>query len=130
MMPTKKIPSTRKKISKKIAIPNKEINTSENTPLSGVAYATVIGWLIAYFASSQGLNDYDRFHIRQAFGLHMTMLFFEILGSFSMVPYVLTRLVWLAYIITMVVLMIQAWRNKRIKIVFLGDRFQQWFSFL
>lgn len=129
-MPTKKIPSTRKKISKKSVTPLKEMNTSENTLLSGAAYATVVGWLIAYFASSQGLNDYDRFHIRQAFGLHMTMLFFEILGAFSMVPYVLTRLVWLVYIITMIVMMIQAWRNKRIKIVLLGDRFQQWFSFL
>lgn len=129
-MPTKKTPSKREKISKKSATPIKEMNTSENTLLSGVAYATVIGWLIAYFTSSQGVNDYDRFHIRQAFGLHMTMLFFEILGSFSMVPYVLTRLVWLVYIITMVVMMIQAWRNKRIKIALLGDRFQQWFSFL
>lgn len=129
-MTTKKSTSPQKKISKKIATPIKGVNISGSTFLSGAAYVTVIGWLIAYFSSSQNLTDYDRFHMRQAFGLHMTVLFFEILADFSMIPSILMSVVWLVYIITMVVMMIQAWRGKKEKIILLGDKFQQWFSFL
>jgi uncharacterized membrane protein len=129
-MVTKKVTSPKKKTSKQVAVPIKQTSALENTLISGIAYVTVIGWLIAYFSSSESLTDYDRFHIRQAFGVHMTVLFFEILANFSMIPSVLMSVIWLVYSITMVVMMIQAWRGKRTKIALLGDKFQQWFSFL
>lgn len=128
-MPTKKPTSPQKKISKKITT-LQDVMTSESSLISGLAYVTVIGWLIAYFSSSQSLTDFDRFHIRQAFGLHMTMLFFEILGTFSMMPYMLIRLFWVVYVITMIIMMIQGWSGKKTKFAFLGDKFQQWFLFL
>jgi F0F1-type ATP synthase assembly protein I len=51
-MPTKKPTSPQKKISKKITTPQ-DVMTSESSLISGLAYVTVIGWLIAYFSSSQ-----------------------------------------------------------------------------
>jgi len=60
----------------------------------------------------------------------MTMLVFEILGTFSMIPYFLIQFLWLAYVIIMIVLAIQGLRAQKTKILFLGDKFQEWFSFL
>jgi len=125
-----KNPPIKKTVSKKASALPKETQKMQPTLLSGVAYITVIGWFVAYFAASSTRTEHDTFHIRQSFGIHMTMLVFEILGTFSMIPYFLIQFLWLAYVIIMIVLAIQGLRAQKTKILFLGDKFQEWFSFL
>ncbi len=121
-------PSSKKRTSKK-PTPVQEIQRIPPTLMSGVSYITVIGWGVAYFGLSIK-TDNEIFHIRQSFGLHMMMLIIEVLGTFSMFPYFLIHFFWIVYLITMAIMMIQSWRGKQSKIIFLGDKFQEWFSFL
>lgn len=113
-MPSKTSKTPSKKTPSKSASAAKQ-----NTVPSSVAYLTVVGWFIAYFVCKKSESEYEMFHIRQSFGLHMTMFVCEMLGFFSMIPYPLVQILWFVYILACIVFFIQTLRSKRSKVVIL-----------
>jgi len=113
-MPAKKTPSSKK--TPKMASPKLETlkkNTSEflhqaekeKNLRSIVSYMTIIGWLIAYFGISSHNEDYDLFHLRQSFGLHLSLFVCEV---FSFILFFILPLIWIAYIVALIVFAIGA----------------------
>ncbi len=70
-----------------------------------VGYMTIIGWLIAYFGIKPENDAYELFHLRQALGLHVTIFVCEVL---SFILFFLIPLLWVAYIVTLIVLALKA----------------------
>lgn len=130
-MSTKKTPLKKIVSAKKIPqAPPEDIAFDQDIMRSSIAYLTIVGWLIAYFLLPWKNSLYERFHIVQAFWLHMLMFFLEVLGSYSMLPAVLVRVSWIVYIIICMVMFVFALQSKKTQIAFVGDKFQKWFSFL
>lgn len=94
-----------------------------------VGYLTIIGALIAMSMNNEPKNEFARFHIRQAFGLHLLFIAFGILSSNYgnlMSFYALL----LSYSILWVYGFVGALSDKKQSVPILGPYFQKWFTFI
>lgn len=77
-----------------------------NTALEGkttalVSYITIIGSIIAIFMNIESKNEFARFHIRQAFGIHILFYSLGILVTYfdswlaSMGFYIFVTILWI-----------------------------------
>ncbi len=94
-----------------------------------VAYITMIGALIAISMNSEPENDFARFHIRQAFGLHLIFLGFAIFLSVWFNQYAWYGL-YVFYIVLWFYGFLGALNEKKQSVPFLGPYFQKWFTFI
>lgn len=67
-----------------------------NKTLSIVSYITLIGWLIAFFSGKENRNDLLKYHLKQAFGLFIIAVLFNIV--LMIVTSIVPSLYFLAYI--------------------------------
>lgn len=94
-----------------------------------IAYLTLVGCLIAITMNMEPKHDFARFHIRQAFGLHLVFhalaYSLSFLNSFSTMVglYGIFFVIW-AYAIYM------ASQEKKTELPLLGSHFQKWFTFI
>ena len=106
---------------------NSDINKGRPTAI--ISYLTLLGTLIAIFMNLEPKNSFARFHIRQAFGLHILFYAFGLL-----IPYADN---WFAsfgfYIFVLVLWLYGFWGAingiKRLIPIF-GESFQKWFKFI
>ena len=94
-----------------------------------VAYITIIGCLIAITLNIDPKNGFARFHIRQAFGIHLLFHGFALFSSVWYNPYALYGL-YLCYFILWIYGFLGALNGKRQAIPALGPYFQKWFTFI
>ncbi|WP_340073878.1 hypothetical protein [Leptobacterium sp. I13] len=94
-----------------------------------VSYITIIGTLIAIFMNLEPKNDFARFHIRQAFGVHIS--FYAIGFMISMFN---SWFISSAFYIIIITLWIYGFsgavQERKTLIPLLGNSFQKWFSFI
>jgi uncharacterized membrane protein len=94
-----------------------------------ILFIAVLG--IAIIMNNGKNNDFVAFHIRQMLGLGVIAVFISVFAR--TIP---EDLYWLAYlIITLLVILAMlglasAIKNQKDKLPFLGNYFQQWFSFV
>ncbi len=92
-----------------------------------VAYITIIGTIIAYFMNLEPKDRLASFHIRQAFGMHITLyLLGALMGLFDQV-----FIIWPFYIVYFVLWgygLLMAIKGEEQEIPVLGPLFQKWFS--
>jgi len=93
------------------------------------AYITPIGALIAITMNLQPKNEFARFHIRQAFGIHLLFIAFGILSSTYGNLYSATGL-FLCFSVLWIFGFIGAVSEKRQLLPIVGSYFQKWFSFI
>lgn len=105
------------------------MNVKEGKTIAIVAYMTMIGALIAISMNADTKNDFARFHIRQAFGLHLVFLGFAIFLSVWF-----NRYAWYGLYIFYVSLwfygFLGALNEKKQSVPILGPYFQKWFTFI
>lgn len=94
-----------------------------------IAYITMIGCIIAITMNMEPKHSFARFHIRQAFGIHLLFHAFAIMSSVAFNIYAVYGL-YLCYIILFTYGFLGALNNKRQEIPFLGPYFQKWFTFI
>lgn len=94
-----------------------------------VAYLTMVGALIAMSMNSDPKNEFARFHIRQAFGLHLVFLGFAIFLSSWYNEYAWYGL-YIFYIVLWFYGFLGALNNKKQEVPILGTYFQKWFTFI
>ncbi|WP_149275604.1 hypothetical protein [Pareuzebyella sediminis] len=94
-----------------------------------IAYITIIGSFIAMSMNMEPKNDFARFHIRQAFGIHLLFHAFALFSSVWYSPYALYGL-YLCYMILWIFGFIGALNEKKQLIPVLGAYFQKWFTFI
>ncbi len=94
-----------------------------------ISYLTLVGAIIAIFMNNEPKHEFAKFHIRQAFGIHLLFHAFAILsnvwgGEFGFYG------LYLCYIILWMYGFIGALSNKKQEIPVLGAYFQKWFTFI
>lgn len=94
-----------------------------------VAYLTLIGALIAIFMNLEPKNPFARFHIRQAFGLHLLLWAMGIvLGNFDL------WMIHASYLLLFFALWVYGFsgaiRCKWNSIPIAGPWFRKWFTFI
>ena len=104
-----------------------EIETGKTTAI--VAYITIVGCLIAITMNLEPKNAFARFHIRQAFGIHLLFHALAILFAYSgMVS--LSFLAYIIYLVLWVYGFVQALYGKTKPLPVIGTYFQKWFTFI
>lgn len=102
-------------------------SSEEGKTTAIVAYITIIGTIIAYFMNLDPKNPFASFHIRQAFGLHIT---FYLLGA--LMGMINSGFIVGAFYVFFFVLWIYglwaAIQGEMKEIPVLGPLFQKWFS--
>ncbi len=94
-----------------------------------VAYLTIIGALIAITMNMEPKNEFARFHIRQAFGLHIMFHAFALFSSVWFNEFALYGL-YLCYFILWIYGFSGALSDKKQMVPMIGDYFQKWFTFI
>ncbi|MEM9076406.1 MAG: hypothetical protein AAGC43_05165 [Bacteroidota bacterium] len=94
-----------------------------------IAYITIVGSLIAITMNMEPKNAFARFHIRQAFGIHLLYHGLAIVISFTGI---VQASFWLfvLYGIALVMGLIGALNLKKQSIPGVGQFFQKWFTFI
>ncbi|MGD1946079.1 MAG: hypothetical protein ACFB0A_07425 [Croceivirga sp.] len=94
-----------------------------------ISYLTIVGCLIAITMNMEPKNTFARFHIRQAFGIHI--LYHALAIAFSNLG-----LVWIPVGLFFLYLLLWGFgfinaMNEQIKLLpVLGEYFQKWFTFI
>ena len=101
----------------------------EGRTTAAIAYLTIVGSLIAMSMNMEPKNAFARFHIRQAFGIHLLYHGLAIVLTFTGI--VQTSL-WLfvLYIIAAAYGLMGALNLKKQYLPGIGPYFQKWFTFI
>ena len=104
-----------------------EIETGKTSAI--VAYMTMVGALIAITMNLEPKNSFARFHIRQAFGLHLLFLGFALFLSVWFFKYAWAGL-YVFYSVMWIYGFIGALGGKTNSLPVIGHYFQKWFTFI
>ncbi|KPM33273.1 Hypothetical protein I595_176 [Croceitalea dokdonensis DOKDO 023] len=105
----------------------KEIAAGKNTALIG--YFTIVGSLIALTMNNEPKNAFARFHIRQAFGIHLLYHALAIGMSYANIS-IVSLLLFIGYLMLWGFGFWQAIKGKTDPLPFVGRYFQKWFTFV
>ncbi|WP_373728859.1 hypothetical protein [Bacteroides heparinolyticus] len=100
-----------------------------------LAYVTLIGWLIAFFAGKEQRDDFNRYHLKQGFGLFVISFIYSIiiniLGLFlpAGVTMILS-LLSLVFLVLMIVGAINASNEVKKPLPIIGKMFEDKFGFI
>ncbi|MEM9362545.1 MAG: hypothetical protein AAGA43_07920 [Bacteroidota bacterium] len=94
-----------------------------------IAYLTIVGSLIAITMNMEPKNAFARFHVRQAFGVHLLYHCLAIVLTFTGI---VQASFWLfvLYGVLAVYGLIAALNQKKQSIPVIGPFFQKWFTFI
>ncbi|AVR46453.1 hypothetical protein C7S20_14930 [Christiangramia fulva] len=92
-----------------------------------VAYITIIGTIIAYFMNLDPKDPFASFHIRQAFGLHIT---FYLLGALMGMVHsgFIVGAFYAFFFVLWIYGLVAGVQGEMKEIPILGPLFQKWFS--
>jgi len=105
------------------------MKTPEGKTTAVVAYITIVGAIIAIFMNSEPKHEFARFHIRQAFGIHLLFHGLAIFFSTTGLDYAWAVL-YLVFFGIWLYTMIGAIQNQKKELPVLGGYFQKWFTFI
>ncbi len=103
--------------------------TKQGRTTAIVAYLTIVGSLIAITMNLEPKNSYARFHIRQAFGIHLFFHALAIVLTFLQISFASLAL-YLLYLLLWGFGCINAINGKTVPVPVLGNYFQKWFTFI
>ncbi|MDM9631846.1 hypothetical protein [Robiginitalea aurantiaca] len=102
---------------------------SNGKTIAIISYLTMVGALIAITMNAEPKYDFARFHIRQAFGLHLGFLAFALFLSQWWHPYAWFGL-YLCYFILWIYGFLGAVQGYKRLVPLVGSLFQRWFLFI
>lgn len=103
--------------------------TEEGKTAAIVSYITIIGCIIAIFLNMDPKNSFARFHIRQAFGIHIAFYGLGILVS-QFDNWLISSSFYVFFIVLWVYGFVGAVQERKTSIPLLGNSFQSWFKFI
>ncbi|MCK0159478.1 hypothetical protein [Allomuricauda sp. F6463D] len=104
-------------------------NSTPGKTTAIVSYITIIGCLIAITMNIEPKNAFARFHIRQAFGIHVLFHALAILITYTGLAYLFIP-IYIFYLIIWVYGFLQVLSETTKPLPLLGKYFQQWFKFI
>lgn len=104
-------------------------NSTPGKTTAIVAYITIVGCLIAITMNIEPRNAFARFHIRQAFGIHILFHALAILLTYTGLAY-LSIPIYIFYLVIWVYGFLQVLNKTTKPLPVVGKYFQQWFTFI
>jgi len=101
----------------------------EGRTVAIVAYLTIVGCLIAITMNLEPKNSFARFHIRQAFGIHLLYHVLAITLSYLNFSWAALFL-FFCYLLLWGFGFINAMNGTTKTLPVVGDQFQKWFTFI
>nr|WP_298998594.1 hypothetical protein [uncultured Allomuricauda sp.] len=101
----------------------------EGRTTASIAYLTIVGSLIAITMNMEPKNTFARFHIRQAFGIHLLYHGLAIVLTFAGIVQASFWL-FITYIVAALYGLLSALNQKKQSIPVIGTYFQKWFTFI
>lgn len=105
-----------------------------NKTLSILSYITIIGWLISFFSSKGPRDPLVKYHLKQAFGLFITVIIYSIIVQVvaCIVPAIAIILsaVNLIFLILIIIGAINASKEKENPLPVIGKFFENKFDFI
>ncbi len=114
-----------------------EQDTSETKDGSGrlaaaIGYIPIVGLLASIILHGNNKTKLSSFHLRQALGMHVTMLIVYFVGNMiQMIPvlgWLVNILLWLSVIILLLIGFVHAMNRKNKLLPILGETFQKIFT--
>ncbi len=106
-----------------------EQDIKEGKTTAIVAYITMVGALIAITMNLEPKNPFARFHVRQAFGIHLVFLGVALFLSVWFLKYALLAL-YVFYFVMWLYGFLGAISGKANTMPVIGAYFQKWFTFI
>jgi len=103
--------------------------TKQGRTVAIVSYLTIVGCLIAITMNIEPKNPFSRFHIRQAFGIHIFYHVLAIALSYLGFAWASIALFFL-YLLIWGFGFINAMNGKTKVLPVVGQQFQKWFTFI
>ena len=94
-----------------------------------VAFFTIFGTIIAIFMNMDPKNEFARYHIRQALGIHLFFLLFSPVVSFAD-NIIASAALYIVYIILWIYAFLGVLNDQYRPIPYIGQYFQKWFKFI
>ena len=94
-----------------------------------IAYFTIVGSLIAITMNIEPKNPFARFHIRQAFGIHLLFHALAIGLSYAGIAYI-SLVLFAAYLFLWGFGFMQVLNGNKKEVPLIGSYFQKWFTFI
>src|SRR5690606_2727072 len=104
-------------------------NTDPGRTTAIISYITLVGCLIAMTMNMEPRNPFARFHIRQAFGIHLLFHVLAIGFSYSGIL-ALSISAYILYLLLWGYGFLQALGGKQSPLPLIGPYFQKWFTFV
>ena len=104
-----------------------QVVEGKNTAI--ISYLTLVGAIIAISMNTEPKHDFARFHIRQAFGIHLLFHAFALFSSVWYNQYGLYGL-YICYLALWFYGFLSALNNKKQLVPIIGSYFQKWFTFI
>ena len=106
-----------------------DLTIREGKTAAIIGYLTIVGTLIAIFMNQEPKNTFARFHIRQAFGINAAYLTVAaILNYFQNISAYYAF--WIFFSILAFYGLYGAFMGKMNPIPVIGEKFQEWFTFI
>nr|WP_299344812.1 hypothetical protein [Allomuricauda sp.] len=94
-----------------------------------LSYITIVGCVIAITMNMEPKNAFARFHIRQAFGVHLLYHGLAIVLTYTEIVQV-SLVLFIFYTILIAFGIWSAYQNKQQMLPLIGSYFQKWFTFI
>lgn len=121
--PSELLPETERSLTKNL----KMTTEGPNKTTAIVAYITIIGTIIAYFMNLETKDKFASFHIRQAFGIHITFYAIgALMGLFDQA--IIVGAFYLFFIVLWGYGIFMAFQGEEKEVPLIGHFFQKWFS--
>ncbi|UOB17362.1 DUF4870 domain-containing protein [Abyssalbus ytuae] len=105
------------------------LTVKEGKTAAIISYLTIIGAIIAVFMNQEKQNTFARFHIRQAFGIHVAFwLLGYFIGMFN--SWLVTSGFWIFFFVLWIYGFLGALQERKTIMPLLGESFQKWFTFI
>ncbi|WP_435625551.1 hypothetical protein [Flagellimonas sp.] len=101
----------------------------EGRTTASIAYLTIVGSLIAMSMNMEPKNAFSRFHIRQAFGIHVMYHALAIVLTFTGIVQASFWL-FILYIVIALYGLLSALNQQKKSLPWIGPFFQKWFTFI
>lgn len=94
--------------------------------ISLIAHITIIGWVIALVMYQNNKSNFITFYLRQTLGIYalffVIQIIVKIMGGFSILN--------VLPLVLLIMSAISAYNDKQDETPIIGDKFQEWFSFI
>lgn len=105
-----------------------EEEQTQSKNIAIICYLTLIGLVVAFILNSEKKDSFSSFHIRQSLGLAITGFSIGILGTIPILGWMISIIGTLILVFLWIKALISAINGREETVIWLGEKYQEWFK--